>query len=238
MTENQKQKIEETSAILENIHRCLNKNLTKRQYYDIEKCIENLKDIISEKKGNSRIFDHIGILEPDIDNAAEQVETAMKQCGFSDIEIDGMYKTCSENLAFSMFESDATDTIISCLFDTASHFIESRTDRKVEYDICGHSSTFALADRETSCTSSAEDVASTAPAIADGTRCIFDTRGGDTELNDRSGETVTVIRALTEEEADLEDVGPMYKIEFSDGFRTDAFEDELTPCRTQEGGKP
>ena len=119
MTENQKQKIEETSAILENIHRCLNKNLTKRQYYDIEKCIENLKDIISEKKGNSRIFDHIGILEPDIDNAAEQVETAMKQCGFSDIEIDGVFGEGSHRaVRFLSMRSPVSRVSVANVFGT------------------------------------------------------------------------------------------------------------------------
>ena len=66
--------------------------------------------------------------------------------------------------------------------------------------------------------------------IANGTECVFDSHGGDSSLNERTGESCTVLRALTEEEADLADVGPMYEIQFEkDGFTTDAFGDELTP---------
>ena len=56
---------------------------------------------------------------------------------------------------------------------------------------------------------------------------IFDTHGGDSKVNSRIGERVEVIRSLTEKEADLLDVGPMYRIKFQDGTETDAFEDEL-----------
>ena len=56
---------------------------------------------------------------------------------------------------------------------------------------------------------------------------IFDTHGHDSTLNHRSGEKVKIIRPLTEKEADLQEVGPMYKIQFIDGFITDAFIDEL-----------
>lgn len=56
---------------------------------------------------------------------------------------------------------------------------------------------------------------------------VFNTHGGDTSWNDRSGQIVEVHRPLTEEEADLFDVGPMYRIRFQDGTETDAFEDEL-----------
>lgn len=57
---------------------------------------------------------------------------------------------------------------------------------------------------------------------------IFDTHGGDSELNSRSGQIVTVLRELTEQEADIADVGEMFRIRFEDGFETDAFADELT----------
>lgn len=57
---------------------------------------------------------------------------------------------------------------------------------------------------------------------------IFDTHGHDTTWNERSGQMVTVLRPLTEEDADLELVGPMYRIQFGDGTITDAFENELT----------
>lgn len=57
---------------------------------------------------------------------------------------------------------------------------------------------------------------------------IFDTHGGDSKLNNRTGQTVEVIRPLTEQEADLAETGPMYHIRFPDGFETDAFADELS----------
>lgn len=60
------------------------------------------------------------------------------------------------------------------------------------------------------------------------TAAVFDTHGGDSTWNDRSGERVEVLRPLTEDEADLDDVGPMFKIRFADGVETDAFADELT----------
>lgn len=49
----------------------------------------------------------------------------------------------------------------------------------------------------------------------------------DTELLRYNGQTANVIRPLTEDEADIFDVGNMYKISFADGYETDAFEDEL-----------
>lgn len=58
-------------------------------------------------------------------------------------------------------------------------------------------------------------------------KIIFDTHGQDSELNCRSGQKATVLRPLTDEEADIEDVGNMYKIKFEDGYERDAFEDEL-----------
>lgn len=57
---------------------------------------------------------------------------------------------------------------------------------------------------------------------------IFDTHGGCEELNDRSGSTVLVFRALTEKEIDIADVGPMYEVKFPDGYKCDVFEDELS----------
>lgn len=60
-----------------------------------------------------------------------------------------------------------------------------------------------------------------------GAICVFDTHGGDSGLNDRTGEKCTVIRSLTEKEADLFETGPMYHVRFEDGYETDAFEDEL-----------
>lgn len=56
---------------------------------------------------------------------------------------------------------------------------------------------------------------------------IFDTHGSDSELNVRSGQTVEVLRPLTDKEADLLETGPMYRVRFPDGYERDAFEDEL-----------
>lgn len=47
------------------------------------------------------------------------------------------------------------------------------------------------------------------------------------ELIAHDGQKVSVLRPLTADEADLFDVGPMYKIRFGDGYETDAFGDEL-----------
>lgn len=47
------------------------------------------------------------------------------------------------------------------------------------------------------------------------------------ELFARTNQIVEVIRPLTEKEADINDIGPMYEIKFSDGLIHDAFEDEL-----------
>lgn len=60
-------------------------------------------------------------------------------------------------------------------------------------------------------------------------RAIFDTHKGDSKLNPHSGQMVTVLRPLTRKEADLAETGPMFRVRFSDGFETDAFEDELRP---------
>lgn len=46
-------------------------------------------------------------------------------------------------------------------------------------------------------------------------------------LKSHSGQTVTIVRPLTADEADLAEVGPMSRIKFSDGYEADAFDDEL-----------
>lgn len=56
---------------------------------------------------------------------------------------------------------------------------------------------------------------------------IFNTHGNDSDLNSRSGHVVEVLRELTEDEVDADDVGLMYKVRFIDGFECDAFADEL-----------
>lgn len=55
---------------------------------------------------------------------------------------------------------------------------------------------------------------------------IFNTT--DTELKQYNGTKVEIIRPLTEDEADIFDVGNMYKVKFYDGYERDVFEDELS----------
>ena len=55
---------------------------------------------------------------------------------------------------------------------------------------------------------------------------IFNTT--DSELKKYNGTEVEIIRALTEDEADIADVGNMYKVRFYDGYERDAFADELS----------
>ena len=62
--------------------------------------------------------------------------------------------------------------------------------------------------------------------IENGKKYIFNTT--DSELRKYNGTEVEVIRPLTEDEADISDVGNMYKIRFADGYERDAFEDELS----------
>ena len=49
-----------------------------------------------------------------------------------------------------------------------------------------------------------------------------------TPLKKYNGTEVEIIRALTEKECDIADVGNMYKVRFYDGYERDAFEDELS----------
>ncbi len=62
---------------------------------------------------------------------------------------------------------------------------------------------------------------------------IFKTTGsakGFPELWNRSGQTVAICRELEDEsEIDKTEVGPMYLVEFPDGYCDSVFEDELTP---------
>lgn len=55
---------------------------------------------------------------------------------------------------------------------------------------------------------------------------IFNTT--DTELVKYNGTKVEIIRPLTYDECDIDDVGNMYKVRFYDGYERDAFEDELS----------
>ncbi len=57
---------------------------------------------------------------------------------------------------------------------------------------------------------------------------LFDSHNGDSELNKYSGQFVEVIRPLTRDEADIDEVGKMYKVKFIDGVEADVFDDELS----------
>lgn len=61
---------------------------------------------------------------------------------------------------------------------------------------------------------------------------MFSSHNIDSELDDRTGTFCEIIRELTKDEADIDDVGMMYMVRFtSDGFETAAFEDELTEVK-------
>ena len=47
------------------------------------------------------------------------------------------------------------------------------------------------------------------------------------QYEDRVGQSFAVLRPLTVNEIDLEEVGPMFRIRFEDGFETDAWPEEV-----------
>ncbi|MBQ8248112.1 MAG: hypothetical protein IJZ42_13370 [Lachnospiraceae bacterium] len=58
------------------------------------------------------------------------------------------------------------------------------------------------------------------------TKMLFHT--SDNDLAKYNGTEVEIIRPLSDDECDIEDVGNMYKVRFHDGYVRDAFADELT----------
>lgn len=58
-------------------------------------------------------------------------------------------------------------------------------------------------------------------------KLVYDSHNGDSKMNCRTGQEVQIIRELTEKEADIEDVGRMFRVRFPDGYVTDVFADEL-----------
>lgn len=62
--------------------------------------------------------------------------------------------------------------------------------------------------------------------VENGKKYIFNTM--DSELRIYNGTEVETIRALTDDEVDIFDVGNMYKVRFNDGMEKDVFEDELS----------
>ena len=55
----------------------------------------------------------------------------------------------------------------------------------------------------------------------------------DSKLSKYNGSAVEIIRSLTSEECDIEDVGDMYKVKFYDGYIRDVFGDELSEVPTE-----
>lgn len=62
-------------------------------------------------------------------------------------------------------------------------------------------------------------------------KAVFNTT--DSELTQYNGTVVEVIRPLTQDECDIDDVGKMYKVKFHDGYIRDAFQDELSDVPSQ-----
>lgn len=62
--------------------------------------------------------------------------------------------------------------------------------------------------------------------IKDNETYVF--RTNDTDLAKYNQTKVTVLRKLTKDECDIEDVGNMYKVRFEDGYERDVFADELS----------
>lgn len=65
---------------------------------------------------------------------------------------------------------------------------------------------------------------------------MFDCKGTDSVLTKYDGCMCEVIRELTKDEADIDEVGRMFHIKFTDGYETDAFEDELQQKPYMIGG--
>ena len=63
-------------------------------------------------------------------------------------------------------------------------------------------------------------------SIINGNKYVFNTT--ESGLKKYNGTEVEVIRALTDKECDIEEVGNMYKVKYNDGYIGDVFEDELT----------
>lgn len=59
------------------------------------------------------------------------------------------------------------------------------------------------------------------------TRYVNDPTTAEKELHSRSGQTVEVLHPIDPDSYDSAEVGTMYAIRFSDGYESEAFEDEL-----------
>jgi len=68
--------------------------------------------------------------------------------------------------------------------------------------------------------------------LENGKKYTFNTT--DAELLRYNRTDVEIIRPLTETECDVEDIGNMYKVRFTDGYEKDVFEDELEEIKYYE----
>lgn len=61
-------------------------------------------------------------------------------------------------------------------------------------------------------------------------RYLFRYSGQDAlrQLRSHDGLVCVVIRPLTGDEVDLDEIGPMSRVRFEDGYEDDVFDDELT----------
>ena len=91
------------------------------------------------------VLEYLEIRNGDIEHAAEIVEDVMKECGFDEIQIDGMYENFKTQIyCYDFLWDNPTNTIIDCLFNEASHFIEERTDYQTDFYVNGWDSHFSV----------------------------------------------------------------------------------------------
>jgi len=70
-----------------------------------------------------------------------------------------------------------------------------------------------------------------------GQKVVFNSTHSAAKQDGRLNVEVEIVRPLTDQEADLDEVGPMYKIRFADGHIEDAFADELSPRKLLSGAE-
>jgi len=96
----------------------------------------------------STVLGFLGIHNDDIERSAELVEDVFAELEIDINGIDDMYGEFEENIKTSFSWDYPTDSIIECLFDTASSYIERNTGRKVEYYVNGYCSEFELLPKD------------------------------------------------------------------------------------------
>ena len=91
------------------------------------------------------VLEYLGICDGDIEQASEQVEDVFEEL---DLDVDDMYDKFAESIKEYFSWDDPTNSFISCLFDTAASYVETKTNRKVEYYVNGYCSDFNLLSEE------------------------------------------------------------------------------------------